>query len=256
VIDGVSRSLIGDPIRVGSSPWGAAVNGSTDRLYVANSGDGSVSVVDVATATEIDVITVGSEPRGITVNATTNRIYVANYADNTISVIEGATLNVAATIPVGSRPTDIAVDESSNRLYVSHESDDVWVINGATNGVIETIGPLGGLPTAIELNAITNTLFVPNGDSPGGVWRLDALAGSVIGSVSVTGVPLAAGVDNAIDLVLVPTNSAIQFINGSNGSVVYSLAVGTQSRGVAVNPDTREVYVSDESGHVVVVVQY
>src|SRR5258706_201998 len=67
-------------VPVGSGPDGVGVNATTNRIYVANFGGSSVSVIDGATNTVFATVGVGNNPEGVSVNETTNRIYVANHA--------------------------------------------------------------------------------------------------------------------------------------------------------------------------------
>ena len=76
-------------IIVGSGPYGVAVNSSTNRIYVVNNSDNTVSVIEGTTNAVVSTITVGSYPYGVGVNSTTNRIYVTNTQSNTVSVIDG-----------------------------------------------------------------------------------------------------------------------------------------------------------------------
>jgi DNA-binding beta-propeller fold protein YncE len=144
----------------------------------------------------------------------------------------------------------------NNIIFVSHESADVWELDGATNTATRTIGPVGGDSPAIGLNGVTRLLFVPNGDTPGAVWRLDAAAGSVLGSVSVAGVPAVVGVDQVRDLATIPTTTDVHFMIGSTGTMVHSLPVGTASQGVGVNSATGKVFIVDPVRHSVVIVRY
>src|SRR5919112_1991383 len=84
-------------IPVGKTPVGIAVDPNTNRIYVSNSNNNTVSVIDGATNRVIgDPIPVGEGPFGIAVDPNTNRIYVSNYFsdNNTVSVIDGATNRV------------------------------------------------------------------------------------------------------------------------------------------------------------------
>ena len=65
------------------------MNPTTNRVYVCNQDDGTVSVLDGSTNTVLATVPVGTEPDGIAVNPTTNRVYVANFGDDTVSVIQG-----------------------------------------------------------------------------------------------------------------------------------------------------------------------
>jgi YVTN family beta-propeller protein len=114
VIDGKKHKVIGSRIPVGSVPNGMGINPKTNRVYVANWQDGTVSVINGAKRKVIATIPVGSgaqEPQHcyealvitgctrwgsmpigfIGVDAERNRMYVANANDGTISVINGKT---------------------------------------------------------------------------------------------------------------------------------------------------------------------
>jgi len=75
-------------VPVGVSPEGIAVNSVTNKIYVTNTGDNTVTVIDGAT-NGTTTVPVGSGPRALAVNATTNKIYVANTISNNITVIDG-----------------------------------------------------------------------------------------------------------------------------------------------------------------------
>src|SRR4051794_7208932 len=81
---------LGSPIAVGTAPFGVAADGTTNKIYVINQGDSSVSVLDGTTQARLDPpIAVGTHPQGIAVDPTTHRIYVANTGADTVSVIDG-----------------------------------------------------------------------------------------------------------------------------------------------------------------------
>src|SRR5438132_14037951 len=100
-------------IAVGSNPNGVAVNPLTNRIYVANSDDNTVSVIDGSTNTVIATILVGSHPVGVGVNPLTDRVFVADnglgIGPGTVSVIDATTNSVIATIPVDQNPFAVAV---------------------------------------------------------------------------------------------------------------------------------------------------
>ena len=120
-------------ISVGSSPFGVAVNPSTNTVYLTNVNDNTVSVINGSTNTVTATVSVGSGPTGVSVNSSTNTVYVANQGGNTVSVINGSTNTVTSTISVGSHPFGVAVNPSTNTVYVANQTDNsVSVINGAT----------------------------------------------------------------------------------------------------------------------------
>ncbi|HKC89873.1 MAG TPA: YncE family protein, partial [Candidatus Limnocylindria bacterium] len=96
-------------VAVGAQPVGVAVNVTNDRVYVANAGAGSISVVDGSVGRVVGTITGGTRPESVAVNPKTNHVYVGNSTSSTVSVIDGATDEVVVTIRVRSRPSGIAV---------------------------------------------------------------------------------------------------------------------------------------------------
>ena len=90
------------------SPWGRLItnvaivsNPATHKIYAANEGSGSVTVIDARTVVT-HTITVGSEPIAIAVDRATNRIYVANDGSASVSVIDGSSDSVIATVPTAA----------------------------------------------------------------------------------------------------------------------------------------------------------
>src|SRR5437879_1886640 len=65
-------------IPVGSTPYHAAVNPNTNRIYVANYGSNNVSVIDGATSSVIATIPVGNSPYDVAIDLTNNKIFVVN----------------------------------------------------------------------------------------------------------------------------------------------------------------------------------
>ena len=63
-----SAKTVVSTIKVGVWPSGIAVNPAGTFAYVANSGSGSVSKINLATDTVVATIKVGGDPEGIAVN--------------------------------------------------------------------------------------------------------------------------------------------------------------------------------------------
>ena len=72
-------------IPVGRAPSAIRVNNGTNTVYVINTVDNTVSVIDGKNNTKIKDIHVGKLPVAIGANNDKNTIYVANYGDNTVS---------------------------------------------------------------------------------------------------------------------------------------------------------------------------
>jgi YVTN family beta-propeller protein len=102
-------------IRAGAGARGIAVNEATDTVYVANTGAGTVSVIDGATCNasvrtgcgrRAAVAPVGLSPRRVAVDPVTNTVYVTNAGSNTVTMLDGRTCN--GRVHTGCRSEHIA----------------------------------------------------------------------------------------------------------------------------------------------------
>jgi YVTN family beta-propeller protein len=103
-------------IGVGRHPTVMLLNPEQTRLYVANSNNDSVSVIDTRTDKEIERISVrlsegvpaGNSPEGLALRG--DDLYVANAHSNSVAVVElAARSTVRGFIPTGQYPSALAV---------------------------------------------------------------------------------------------------------------------------------------------------
>jgi YVTN family beta-propeller protein len=167
------------------------VNPVTNRVYVTNSGDDSISVLDGATNSVISTIAVnsGMSPTAVAVNPLTNRIYVANIAvdvleQGSVSVIDGDTEEVLAVLPMdtyqpsGGFVQGIGVDSGANRIYVTDGpatgAGVLKVIDGATNSVVSAI-TLDPQAEGVAVNPQINRVYVTHLSNPGVAGKVSVL---------------------------------------------------------------------------------
>jgi YVTN family beta-propeller protein len=144
VISATTNTIV-KTIPVGDQPHGVAYNPTSHKVYVANYGGNSVTIIDANTMTTTTTITKTAglnQPAHIAVNPVTNKVYVSNHGNGTVTVIHGTTNNVVATVSLGSSgPYGLAADTSRNLIYVvSIEVADLnaanlVTIDGATDQV-------------------------------------------------------------------------------------------------------------------------
>ncbi len=97
-------------IAVGRDPYSLTATADGKRLFVANSQDNTVSVIDLGPIgegpyTRLADVLVGAEPRATA--ELDNKIYVSNFAEGTLTVINGKTLSREATIDLVKNGTRI-----------------------------------------------------------------------------------------------------------------------------------------------------
>ena len=76
VIDGATNNTT--PIPVGFAPNAIAVNENTNKIYVTNYSDSTVTVIDANDSNKTNTISVGFFPSSIAINMITNKVYVTN----------------------------------------------------------------------------------------------------------------------------------------------------------------------------------
>ena len=151
-----------DSVPTGNNPHAIGVNPVTNRVYVANAGDGTLTIIDGATHSAM-TIAVGSNPQALVVNPVTNKVYVANsHADGTVTVIDGD-IRQMTTLAVGNSPSALAVNPLTNRVYVASQgaTGTVAVIDGASDTVIATLS-VGGSPSDVAVDSSANRIYVAN----------------------------------------------------------------------------------------------
>ncbi|MDZ4768718.1 MAG: hypothetical protein SGJ24_06285 [Chloroflexota bacterium] len=81
-------------------PFAAALDRFAQRLYVANAGSDTVSVIDLETGRARASIAVGANPRGLLLNRDNTLLYVHNVLDGTVTTIDTRTLESVAVLPI------------------------------------------------------------------------------------------------------------------------------------------------------------
>jgi DNA-binding beta-propeller fold protein YncE len=186
---------------VGMNPVGIAVDQATNTVYVTNSGDGTVSVINGATCNGADAsgcrrkvatVRVGAFPAAVVVDPVTNMVFVANQDTHpgTVSVIDGSSCQGSrpagcahqpfTTTAVGGGPSGVDINPVTDTVYVANAAEDsnsvplphgstLSVINGATCRVTSKSGcvPVGTVrvgtdPAGVSVDPATNTIYVAN----------------------------------------------------------------------------------------------
>ncbi|MBL7736399.1 MAG: YncE family protein [Chitinophagaceae bacterium] len=91
----------------------------TNRLFVANQGNGDVTALDAQSGKLLQTITTGKGALGINFSPAKNWIYVANRGEGTVSIIDAATYKIIANLETGTHPNSIAVDKKGNAFVTN-----------------------------------------------------------------------------------------------------------------------------------------
>ncbi len=136
-------------------------SGASNRVWVVNPDNDSVSVIDAATNNLIQSINVGTAPRTLAI-APNGNVWVTNKDSATISVISPTTLAVVQTItmPRASQPFGLAFAPNGANAYVVLEAlGQVRKLNPASGALVTTLA-VGSNPRHVSVTADSATLLV------------------------------------------------------------------------------------------------
>lgn len=266
------------PIAVGASPAGMAFSADGSLLFVANSGDGTVSVIAVtATGTSSpysfavkQTVNVGGSPQQLVASPDGKYLYVT--IDNgaaqagSLCVLQNAagTFSLLTTLNVGTAPRGVAVLPSGAQVFVA----------GSGNNVVTIIG-VAGNGSFFVVNTIANVLSTPQGlaVTPDGSLLLVACAGSATVFGIKTEFPTSARKTFKVgagpqQIAMSPGGDYAFVTNQSDGTVsVLScvgstvlgapITVGGQPNGIAASADGGLVFAANGSSlNVLTLAQY
>ncbi|MBC7261300.1 MAG: YncE family protein, partial [Chloroflexi bacterium] len=121
-------------IPVGRQPQGIAVQPDTNRFFVANRGENTVSSLEGFLDWRHTRFNSGGEhPSNVAVDPEQCRMYVANTATNSVAVFNICMNRLITSIPlgVGQAPSAIAVMTTTNTIYVANSTaNSVTLIDG------------------------------------------------------------------------------------------------------------------------------
>jgi DNA-binding beta-propeller fold protein YncE len=108
-------------------PQGLGYHPSTDTLYVANGGDGTMAVFRGDDYQAIARIALGDDADNVRVDTVGNQVFVA-YGDGALAVIDPASRTKVADIKLKAHPESFQLDQSTNRIFVNDPANQAIVV--------------------------------------------------------------------------------------------------------------------------------
>lgn len=252
-------------IPVGNQPTAIAVNPQTGKVYVGNSGDGSVSIVTTSDNAVAATVPVTGRPLAIATNPVTDRAYVTTVIgdsgahDGDLVEIDGANA-VSNSRDIQSTLTDgphfgVAVNTVTDAIYVSHfYSGRVSEISGSDFAHDKYLFPAGPIVMAVAVDELKNTIYVANLDAFT-VTVVNGATRTPVEAFSVVGHPSSIAVDPSRQLAYVATSSNIvEVVDTVGNTVVKTVRVGQTPGRIAVDSRAGVVYVPDKADNTVSVI--
>jgi YVTN family beta-propeller protein len=96
------------------------------HIYVANSDDSKISVIDPATNDVVSEIQVSPNPHGIVPSPDGSRFYISSESKDVLDVVDRRTSAIVRRIPIGTRPNNVAITRDGRRVYICIRGES-WV---------------------------------------------------------------------------------------------------------------------------------
>jgi hypothetical protein len=136
-----------------------AIDVAHQRLFVAELGNDSVGVVDLAKRSVARNLTALDEPQGIAYMPASDTLYVANGGDGSLRSFQGAELVPVASIEVGSDADNVRIDQDRKQIYVGYGNGAIAVIDATTGKRAANIR-VKAHPESFQLDAAGQNIYV------------------------------------------------------------------------------------------------
>lgn len=242
VVNGLSDEIVAT-IGVGHGTFGVDVNTVTNTIYVANSGENTVSVIDGSSNRVVSNISgVGGGPNGVAVDPHTNMIYVTGLYSRSLTAINGSTGSVVDSLSLGDNPLGVAVNPNTSTIYVPLVTASVLKISEVNNSISGRILFNESLAGGIAVDSKTNRVYVGGVNS---VFSLDALGKPT----KIAPANYATGISSDSEARKVYSTNFysgnVSSIDLSSGNVV-TINTPAEPASVGIDPSSGLVFVSGE----------
>ena len=227
-----------------------AIDVAHQRLFVAELGNESLGVVDLATGKTIRTIGGLAEPQGVGYAPSVDTIYVANARDGSIRLFHGADYSDAGRIELGSDADNVRLDADVHRVLIGYGAGAITIIETTQHKEIGHIR-LPAHPEGFQIGGDPKKIFV-NVPGSHGVLVFDGIAGKQTAKWPLAeGANFPMALDSANGRVLVVSRNPPKLIVfAEDGSSIAKLDTCADSDDLFVDRKRKRVYVSCGAGSI------
>ncbi len=245
-VDSLAQMFTGSTA-VGHTPAHVAITPDGHTAFTTNQFGNTVSVVNVATNTDVAEIPLSDGGFNLVVSPDGQRLYVTTAA-GILHIINIATRAIVDTLSVGAAANGLAVDASAQRVYVSSIfGNQVTAVSTTTNGIVCTY-PVAGGPQRIAVHSAGDELYIAS--QAVGLEVLDLASGvhTAVAGVAAGAVGLALSPDEQVLYVTNPPAGQLVIVNRASREVLKTLNGLLSPRNVAFAANGRVALVTGEGG--------
>ena len=213
---------------MGSIPDAIAITPDGSTALVVNSGDGTVTPIDIATQTAEPPITVGDNPEAIAITPDGSTAFAVNEGSNSVTPIDIASLTAGTPIAVGSGPNAISVSPDGTAAYVVNEGSNTVTPISTTSDTTAPSVPTVNDPWDIAITPDQGPTAALTASTSGATTSFDA-SGSVAGTTPIVSYAWNFG-DGNTAMTTTPTESHTYSGSGTyTATVTETDAAGTST---------------------------
>jgi len=229
-----------------------AVDLARKRLLVAELGNGTLDVVDLAAGRRIKQIAGLREPQGVAHAPKSDLVVVASAGDGSVRFFRGDDLAPAGSLGLGSDADNIRIDPRSGHLIIGYGSGGLAIIDPAAKSKLGDI-KLKAHPESFQLDAASGRIFV-NVPDAGHVAVVDLATAKQSAGWTVSGLranfPMAIDGSGAVIAVVFRQPAKLVFLDSKTGATTQQLDTCGDADDVFFDGKRRRIYVSCGAGAV------
>jgi DNA-binding beta-propeller fold protein YncE len=223
------------------------------RIFVAELGDNSVAVVDLAEGKVIKRLSGLHEPQGVVYSPAQDRLFVANGGDGRVLIYRGDDFAPIGEVSLGDDADNVRLD-SKGHVLVGYGSGAIAVIDPATLKRLAD-WPLSAHPESFQITPEGQRIFV-NEPSALHIGVIDGENGKEVGRWGLTGAtanfPMALDAQANRLFVAYRLPALLAAFDTGTGNLVGRADTCRDADDVFVDPTRRRLYVTCGEGTVAV----
>src|SRR5437763_4898288 len=219
------------------------------RLFVAELGNNSLGVIDLAAGKVLRRIDGLSEPQGVAYVLFTDSVFLANAGDGSVRVLRGDDLTPMGRIELGDDADNVRVDAVRKRVLVGYGKGALAVIDPASQTKTADIR-LKAHPEGFQIDETGTQIFVNVPDARG-IEVVDLAAGStrpLPTQGAGSNFPMSIDAEEHRVLVVFRSPPTLMALSIQDGHLAATVETCGDADDVFVDPKRRRVYVSCGEG--------